>query len=84
MSFIRSLASKYYLRLISLILSLGEIIPLCSYYVEKRLSYIAILAPFSRQLFFYTKYTKSNIRSSCNVRLVSNTKYVYLMRSYIL
>ena len=84
MPFIRSSASKRRLRLVSLILSLGEIMPSCSHYMEKRLSYIIILAPFSRQPFFYAKCTKLNIRSSYNVRLVSNTKYTYLMRFYIL
>ena len=45
MSFIRSLAFKRRLKLVLLILSLGEIILLYSYYVEKGLVYIAIIAP---------------------------------------
>ena len=44
---VRSLASKRHLRLVSLILSLGEIMLSCSRYMEKRLLYIAISAPFS-------------------------------------
>ena len=84
MPLIRSLASKRRLRLVSLILSLGEIMPLCSYCIEKRLSYIIISAPFSRQPSFYTKCTKLNMRSSYNVRLVSNIKCICLIHSYIL
>ena len=81
---IRSLASKRRLRLVSLILSLGEIMPLYSRYIEKRLSYIIISAPFSRQPSFYTKYTKLNIRSSCDIKSVFNAKYIYLIYSYVL
>ena len=81
---IKSLASERRLRLISLILSLGKIILLYFYCMEKRLSYIIILAPFSREPFFYTKCIKLNIRSSCNIRLVSKTKYMYFIHSYIL
>ena len=84
MPLVKSLASKRRLRLVSLILSLGEIILSCFYYVEKRLSYIMILVPFSRQLFFYTKYIKLNMRSSYNIKLVSNAKYIYLIHFYIL
>ena len=84
MPFIKSLASKRHSRLVLLILSLGEIMPLYSYCVKKRLFYIIILAPFSCQPSSYTKCIKSNIYLSCNVRLVSNTKYAYLMRSCIL
>ena len=81
---IRFSASKRRLRLVLLILSLGEIILSYSRYIEKRLSYIIISAPFSRQLFSYSKCIKLNMHLSCDVRLVSNTKYIYLMRSYIL
>ena len=84
MPLIRSLASKRRLRLISLILSLGEIIPSYSYCVEKRLFYITISAPFSYQPSFYTKCTKLNIYLSCDVRLVSNIKYTCFIHSYIL
>ena len=80
MPFIRSLASKRRSKLVLLILSLGEIMPLCSYYIEKRLFYIIILAPSSCQPFFYTKCTRANMRSSYNIRLVSNAKYAYFIR----
>ena len=84
MPLIRSSASKRRLRLVSLILSLDKIMPLYSRYIEKRLSYIIISAPFSRQPFFYTKCTRANIQLSCNIRSVSNTKCIYLIHSYIL
>ena len=78
MPFIRSLISKrtaYYFKLIAVILLLSKIMPTYSYYMEKGLVYITIIAPLGRQPSFYTKYTKLNMRSSCDVRLVSNTKY---------
>ena len=84
MSFIRFLTSKRCLKLVLLILSLGEIIPSCSYYIEKRLFYIAILAPKSRQPFFYIKCTKLNIYLSCDVRSVSNAKCMYFIYFYVL
>ena len=84
MPLIRFLASKRHLRLVSLILSLGEIMPSCSCYIEKRLFYIVILTLFSRQPSFYAKYTKLNMRLSCNIRLVSNTKYICFIYFYVL
>ena len=87
MPFIRSLAFKcaaYYFKLVAIILLLDKIIPTYSYYIEKGLIYIAIIAPLGRQPFFYIKCTKLNIRLSCDVKLVSNAKYVFLMRSYAL
>ena len=84
MPLVRSSASKRRLRLVSLILSLGEIIPSYSRYIEKGLSYIIILAPFSRQFSFYAKCTKLNIRSSYNIKSVSNAKYIYLICSCVL
>ena len=82
--FVRSSAFKRRLRLVLLILSLGEIIPSYSYYIEKRLSYIIISVFFSRQPSFYIKCIKLNIYLSYNVKLVSNAKYIYLMHFYIL
>ena len=63
----------------------GEIISLYSYYIKKELVYIIITDPFSRQPFFYTKYTKSNIYILYNMRLVSLNKYAffYYTRYYI-
>ena len=81
---IRSLASKRRTYTVAVILLLGEIIPSYSYYKEKKLIYIIIIAPFSRQPSFYIKCTKSNMYSSCNVKLVSNAKYLYLRRPYSL
>ena len=75
MPFIRSSASKRRAYIVAVILLLGEIMPSCSRYEEKKLVYIAITAPFSCQPSSYIKCTKSNICSSCNVRLVSNAKY---------
>ena len=79
MLFIRFSASKRRLRLVSLILSLGKIMPLYSYYIEKRLFYITILVSFSCQSSSYIKCTKLNIYLSCDVRLVSNAKCVYFI-----
>ena len=84
MPFIRFSAFKRRSRLVLLILSLGEIMLLCSYCVEKRLSYIVILAPSGRQPSFYIKCTKLNMCLSYNVRLVSNAKCIYFMHFYIL
>ena len=81
---VRSLVSKRHLRLVSLILFLGEIIPSYSCYMEKRLFYITILAFFSRQPFSYTKCTKLNMCLSCNVRLVSNIKCIFFAHLYTL
>ena len=78
MPLVRSSASKRtacYFKLIAVILLLGKIMPTYSYYIEKELVYIIIIAPLNHQSSFYTKYIKLNIRSSCNIRLVSNAKY---------
>ena len=87
MPFIRSLVSKraaYCFKLVAMILLLGKIMPTYSYYMEKGLVCIIIIAPLSRQPFFYTKYTKSNIYLSCNIRLVSNAKCAFLIYFCIL
>ena len=76
MPFIRSLASKCYAYIVSVILLLGEIMPIYSYCVKKKLVYIVIITPFGCQPSFYIKCTKSNIHSSCNVRSVSNAEYI--------
>ena len=75
MPFIRFLASKRRAYIVAVILLLGEIMPIYSYYAKKKLVCIIIAAPFSCQPSFCFKYTKSNIRLSCNVRSVSNTEY---------
>ena len=58
--------------------------PTYSRYMEKGLVYIAIIALSSCQPSSYTKYIKLNIRSSYNIRLVSNAKYISFTRLYIL
>ena len=84
MPFIRSLVSKHYTYIVAVILSLSKIMPTYSYCVLKRLVYIIIIAPLGRQPFSYTKCTKLNIRSSCDVRSVFNTKYIYFIYSCVL
>ena len=76
MPFIRFLASEYYTYIVILILSLGVIISIYSYYTKKKLVYIIIIALSSHQPSFYFKYTKANTHSLCNVRLVSINKYI--------
>ena len=73
---IRSSASKCRAYIVAVILLFNKIMPSCSCCEEKKLVYIIIIAPFSRQPSFYVKYTKLNMHSSCNVKLVSNTKYL--------
>ena len=76
MPFIRSLVSKRRAHTVAVILLLGEIIPSYSHCKEKKLVYIIIIAPSSRQPFFYIKCTKLNIYLSYNIKSVSNTKYI--------
>ena len=85
MPFVRSSVSKRtacYFKLVAVILLLGEIIPTYSCYTEKGLVYITIIALLGRQPSFYTKCTKSNIYSSCNIKLVFNTKCMSLVYLY--
>ena len=77
MPFIRSLVSKRCTHIILVILLLGEIMPIYSRCVEKKLVYITIIAPFSCQPSSYIECTKSNICLSCNVKSVSNTEYLW-------
>ena len=84
MSFIRFLVSKHRARVVAVILLLSEIMPTYSRYVLKGLVYIIIIAPLGYQPSSYAKYTKLNMYLSCNIRLVSNTKYAYLIRSCVL
>ena len=72
---IRSLVSKHRAYTVAVILLLGEIMPSYSRYKEKKLVYIIIIAPFSHQPSFCIKCTKSNMRSFCNIKLMSNAKY---------
>ena len=75
---IRFLAFKRCTCTVAVILLLGKIIPSYSCYKEKKLVYIIIIAPFSYQPSFYIKCTKLNIRLSCNVKSVSNAKYIFI------
>ena len=83
---IKSLVFKrttYHFKLVAVILSLSKIMPTYSCYVEKGLVYIAIITPLSCQPSFYAKCTKLNIRSSYNVKSLSNVKCIFFTRSYI-
>ena len=73
---IRSLVSKHRAYTVAVILLLGKIIPTYSCCIEKKLVYITIVAPSSHQPSFYIKYTKLNIHLFCNIKSVSNTKYL--------
>ena len=73
---IRSLASKRRAYTVAVILLLGEIMPSCSCCKEKKLVYIIIVIPFSYQPSSCVKCTKLNMRSSCNIKLVSNAEYL--------
>ena len=76
MPLIRSLASERYACTVAVILLLSEIMPSCSCCEEKKLVCVAIVALFSRQPFSCIKCTKLNIRLSCNIRSVSDAKYL--------
>ena len=84
MPFIRSLAFKCCACVVAVILSLSEIMPTYSCCVLKGLVYVIIIALLSRQPSSYIKCTKSNIRLSCNVRLVFNAECACLIYFYIL
>ena len=84
MPLVRSLASECRAYVIAVILLLSKIIPTYSCYVLKGLVYIIIIALLGCQPFFYTEYTKLNIYLSCNVRLISITKCIFLIYFCIL
>ena len=73
---IRSLASERYTCTTAVIFLFSKIMPSCFYCIEKKLVYIIIMALSSHQPSFYVKYTKLNIYSSCDIRSVSNIKYL--------
>ena len=77
MPFVRLLASECYTYIVAVILSLSKIMPTYSRYMLKGLVYIIIITPFSRQPSFYLEYTKANTCFSCDVRSVSNNKYIF-------
>ena len=84
MPLVRFLASKCYTYIVAVILLLSEIMPTYFYCVLKGLVYIIIIAPLGHQPSFYTKCTKLNMRLSCNIKSVSNTKYIFLIHSCVL
>ena len=73
---IRFLVSKRHAHIVAVILLFSKIMPFCSRCKEKKLVCVIIIALFSRQPSFYIKYTKSNMRSSCNVKSVSDAEYL--------
>ena len=79
-TFIRFIASEHHTYIIAVILSLGEIMPIYSRYVLKELVCVIIITPFNYQPSSYSKYIKLNMYLSCNIKLVSNIKYIYFMR----
>ena len=81
---VRFLASKCYTYIVIIIFLLSKIMPTYSYCVLKGLVYIAIIASLGCQPSFYTKCTKLNMRLSCNIKSVSNTKYICFIYPYIL
>ena len=81
---VRSSASERRAHVVAVILLFSKIMPTCSCCVSKGLVYIAIIAFLGYQPFFYIKCTKLNIHSSCNIKLVSNAKYICLIHFYIL
>ena len=64
----------------TIILLLGKIMPTYFYCAEKGLVYIIIIALSGCQPSSYTKYIKLNIYSTCNIRLVSDTKCIFFTR----
>ena len=81
MPFIRSLASIYRILLTASISLNSKIISPYSYYAKKGLVYIIIIIPFSCQPSSYSKCTKANTCSLCDVCLVSINKYwVYIIQ----
>ena len=78
MPLIRSLASERRTYTVAVILLLGEIMPSYSHCKEKKLVCIIIVVPFSRQPSSYFKCTKLNMRLSYNVKLVFNTKCIFI------
>ena len=72
-----SVASVYCTALVALILSISKVMPSCSCYIKKGLVYITITALSGRQPLSCAECIKANMRLSCNIHSVSNTKYIY-------
>ena len=73
------LASVKHTYIVSVILSLSEIMPSCSRCIKKGFTYVVIASPFSRQPLSYAKCTKANMRSLCNVHSVSDSECTHPM-----
>ena len=84
MPLIRSLASERRTYIVAVIFSLSKIMPTCSCCVLKGLVCIIIMALLSRQPSSYIKCIKLNMRLSYNIKLISNAKYAFFIRSCIL
>ena len=74
---IRSLASMHYILLAISISLNSEIMSPYFYYTKKGLVYIIITVLSSRQPSSYSKYTKANTYSLCDVRSVFINKYTF-------
>ena len=81
---IRFLVFKHYAYIIAIILLFSEIMPSYSRCEEKKLVYIIITALFNYQSSSCIKCTKLNMYLSCNIKSVSNTKYLYFIYPYSL
>ena len=77
MPFIRSLASIHCVLLATSISLNSKIMSPYSHYMKKGLVYIIIIALSSRQPSSYSKYTKANTCSLCDVYSVSTNKYTF-------
>ena len=77
MPFIISFMFKRYTLLATSISLNEEIMSPYSYYMKKGLVCITIIAFFSHQPSSYSKCTKANTCSLCDVRLVSTNKYIF-------
>ena len=85
MPFIKSLVFKrlaHCFKLVAIIFLLSKIMPTYLYCAEKGLIYITIIALSGCQPSSYTECIKSNMRSSCNIYSVFNTKCMLFTRLY--
>ena len=77
---VRFIASKCCTRVVVIILLLSKIMRTCSRCVLKGLVCVIITALSNRQPISYFKCTKLNMCSSCNIRSIFNTKYIFPIR----
>ena len=74
---IRSLASERRAYIVTVILLLGEIMPIYSCYAKKKLVCVVITAPSRRQPFSCSECIKANTYSLCDMCLVFTNKYTF-------